>query len=116
MCAGETLTMPWFVLVGYATAGDDLVTLDTPSCKLVFITLSAKDFLFTGDEALSSNWDFAYATAETFLVPLSGLIFHFLSPSSEDFMAPIASRSKLFIVATSAVDAVSFGTKLLVNQ
>lgn len=116
VCAGEALTMPGLVLVGYAAAGDHLVTLDAPSSVLVLVALSAVDFLFTGDETLGTNGNFAYTTAETFLVPLPGFVFHLLRSSSKDFVASVAPGSELLIVAASTVNTISLGSELLVYQ
>ena len=55
-----------------------LVTLDTTSGKLVFVTSGAIDFLLARDEALRTDRILAYDATETLLVPLSGLVLHLL--------------------------------------
>ena len=55
-----------------------LVAFDTLGGKLVFITLGTINVMFFGDEGFCANWIVACATNETFFVPLSSLVFHFL--------------------------------------
>lgn len=108
--------MPWFVFVCHTTTSDNLVTLDATGGEFLFVTLSTVDFLFTGNEALGTNRNLAYVTTETFLVPLSCFILHFLGTSSEDFVASIASGSKLLIVTASAVNPIALGSKLFIYK
>lgn len=113
---GETFAVPGLVLVGHAATGDHLVAFNTSSSELVLVTLGAIDLLFPRDEALGTDRDLAHATTETFLVPLPCLILHFLRTSSKYLMTSITSRSKLFIVTTSAINTISLGPKLFVYQ
>lgn len=55
-----------------------LVAFDTTSGEFLLIAIGTVDFLFSGDKALGSNGGFTHYTGETFLVPLSGFVFHFL--------------------------------------
>lgn len=107
--------MPGFVLVGYSATGDDLVAFDTTSGEFLLIAIGTVDFLFSGDKALGSNGGFTHYTGETFLVPLSGFVFHFLGSSFENFTAAIAPGSKLGIVTIAAVDFLRLGTELFVD-
>lgn len=110
MSASEALTMPWIILVGDTTACDDLerkekLILITPgtrwtwnvasdiithisafhaaSSKLVLITTSAVNILFTRNERFGANWRLADATAETFFMPLASFVFHFFRAWNE---------------------------------
>lgn len=89
VCADEALPVPRLVLVRDAAAGDHLVAFDTPRGEFFFVALGAVDLLFPGNEALRSYGGLADHAAETFFVPLSRLVFHFLSSCSEDFMATV---------------------------
>lgn len=55
-----------------------LVTFDTSGGIFLLIAASAIDFLFAWNKRFRSNRSFAYATRETFFMPLSGFVFHFL--------------------------------------
>lgn len=112
VCASEALPMPWFVLVGYSSSSDDLIAFNASGCEFFFVTFSTIDFLFPWDETLGSYWYFAYATTETFFVPLPSFIFHFLGPSTENLVATIAFGSKLVVVAASTIDPIALRTKL----
>jgi len=114
--ASETLPMPGLVLVGHASARNDLVAFHATSCKLLFVAGSAVDLLLPGDEALGPDGRFADAAAEALLVPLPRLVLHLLGSSSEDLAATVASRSKLSIVAVATVNLVGFAAELLVYE
>jgi hypothetical protein len=94
----------------------DLVAFDTLGGKLVFITLGTINVMFFGDEGFCANWIVTCATNETFFVPLSSLVFHFLHSCSEDISTSIASGGKLSVVTWSTIYSVGFGTKLFVHQ
>jgi len=91
MGACKALPMPWLVLVGYTATCDHLIAFDAASGIFFFIALGTINFLFPRNEALGSNGSLAHTTAEAFLVPLSGLVFHLLSTGSEDLAASIAT-------------------------
>lgn len=91
VCAGEALSVPWLILVGYATTGDCLVTFDTASSVFFFVTLGTIDFLLPWNEALCSNGCLAHHATEAFLVPLPSLVFHLLGSSPEDLSTTIAA-------------------------
>lgn len=112
---GEALAVPRFVLVGHATAGDDLLALDATGCVLLFVASGAVDLLFTGDEGLGTDGGLADTAAEALLVPLSGLVFHLFGSSTEDFSTAVTSGSELRIVAVSAVDLVGLRSELFVD-
>lgn len=112
---GEALAVPWFVLVGHATASDDLLALDATGCVLLFVASGAVDLLFTGDEGFGTDGGLADTAAEALLVPLSGLVFHLFGSSTEDFSTAVTSGSELRIVAVSAVDLVGLRAKLFVD-
>lgn len=107
MGTSEALPVPGLVLVCYTTASNDLVALDAPRGEFFFVTFGAIDFLLPWDEALGTNWNLANTAAETFLMPLSGFVFHFLGSSSEYFIAAITSRGELVVITTAAVDPFS---------
>lgn len=104
MGTSEAFPMPWFILVGHTTTSYDLIAFDAPCGEFLFVTFRAIDFLLSWYEALSSNRNLAYAAAETFLMPLPGFVFHFLGSGPKYFVATIASRSKLIVIATTTVD------------
>lgn len=56
-----------------------LVTLDTTRSKLLLVAGGAVDLLLPRDEALGPDGTLAHTAAETFLVPLTSFILHFLS-------------------------------------
>uniref|UniRef100_A0A8D9BU99 Uncharacterized protein n=1 Tax=Cacopsylla melanoneura TaxID=428564 RepID=A0A8D9BU99_9HEMI len=111
----EAFSMPGFVFIGDSTTGYDLVAFDTTGCEFLLITVGTVDLLFSWDETLGTNRSFANYTSETFLVPLSGLVFHFFGSSFEYFRTVIAARCKLSVIAATAIDLLSFGTKLFVD-
>lgn len=55
-----------------------LIAFDTSGCVFLFITSSTIDLLFAWYKRFGANGCFAYATGETFFMPLSRLVFHFL--------------------------------------
>ena len=67
-----------FVCERFAKYTTYLVAFDTLGGKLVFITLGTINVMFFGDEGFCANWIVTCATNETFFVPLSSLVFHFL--------------------------------------
>lgn len=101
---GEALPVPRFTLVGHTTRCNDLITLDATCSEFVFVTGSAVNLLVPGNKALSANWSFAHAAAETLFMPLTGLILHLLITCSEDFTTSIATCCELGIVAWTAED------------
>lgn len=108
--------MPWLVLVCHTARGDDLGALNTAGGELLFVAASAVDLLFPGDETLSPDGSLAHHAAETFLVPLAGLVFHLLVTCSEDLSAPVAFCGKLRVVTGSAVDLLHLAAELLVYK
>lgn len=108
--------MPWFVLVCNSTSCDYLIAFDTSGSVFLFITSSTIDLLFAWYKRFGANGCFAYATGETFFMPLSRLVFHFLCARTEYFAAAIATRCKLRVVTIAAIDLLSFGTELLVHE
>lgn len=114
--ASKALPMPRLILVCYATLRDDLIALDATSSELVFVTAGAVDFLLTWDEAPGTDGVLAYYAAEALLVPLPGLVFHFLGASAEHFTASITATGELSIVTVAAVDLVKLGAELLVYE
>lgn len=116
MAASEAISVPRFVLVCHTAAGDNLITLHTSSSEFVFVTSSAIDLLFTWNKTFCTNRILADYAAETFLMPLTCFVFHFLSASTEDFSAAIAATSELGIVAVAAVDLVYLATELFIYQ
>lgn len=116
MGAGETVTVPRFVLVSYATSLNCLIAFNATSGEFFFIATGAVDILFTRDKALGTNWRFACTTFETLFMPLPVLVFHFLGSGMEDVSASIALGCKLLVIAITAVDLLALGSKLLVNQ
>lgn len=114
--ASKAFPVPRLVLVGHTPRGDDLAALDTPCGKLLLIAPSTVDLLLPRNEALGSNGIFADAASKAFLVPLTGLVFHFLGASTEHFATPITPGSKLGIVAVAAVDFLRLRSKLFVDQ
>lgn len=116
MGAGEALPVPGVVAVGDTSLRDDLAALDALGGKFLLVTFSTVDIVLLGDEGFCADRVFASAADKTLLVPLAGLVFHFLHTCFEDIPAAITPRGKLGIVARTAVDSVSFGSKLLVHQ
>jgi hypothetical protein len=116
MRTSKTLTVPGLISVGDSALRNYLYTLDTFCCKLVLVTFGTINVMFFGDEGFCANWIVACATNETFFVPLSSLVFHFLHSCSEDISTSIASGGKLSVVTRSTIYSVSFGTKLFVHQ
>jgi len=116
MAAREAFPVPRFVFVRHATASDYLSTLDTASRELFLVASGAVDFLFSGYKALGADWRAAHYAAETFLVPLSGLVLHLFRSCTEDVSASIASSSKLRVIAISAIDFFHFRSKLFIHQ
>lgn len=55
-----------------------LATFNTSGGIFLLVATSAIDFLFAWNKRFRSDWSFAYATRETFLMPLSCFVFHFL--------------------------------------
>lgn len=108
--------MPRFILVCHAAAGNNLITLDATGSKLVFVTSGTIDFLFARNETLRSNWILAYNATETLLVPLPGLVLHFLRTGTEDLATSIASARKLGIVTVTTVNLVDLATELFIHQ
>lgn len=108
--------MPWLVLICHAAAGDDLVALNTPGGKLVLVTSGTINLLLARDEALRANRILADHAAKALLVPLSGLVFHLLSTSTEDLAASITTTGELGVVAVAAVNLVHLTTELFVHQ
>lgn len=53
---------------------------------------------------------------EAFLVPLPGLVLHFLHACLEDIIASDAAGGELRVVAAAAVDSVCLGPELLVYK
>lgn len=76
--AGEAVTVPRFVLVRDATAGDDLRALDAARGVLLLVAARAVDVVLARDKGLGANRRFADATAEALFVPLSRFILHLL--------------------------------------
>lgn len=116
MAAREAFPVPWFVLVRYSTASNYLVTFNATSRELFLVTSSAVDILFPGYEAFGTYGRLAHNAAETFLVPLSGLVFHFLRSCAEDVSASVTPSSELSVIAISAIDFLHFRSELLVHQ
>lgn len=116
MSAGEALPMPGVVTVGDTSLRDDLATLDALGCKLLLVTFSTVDIVLLRDEGFCADRVLASAADKTLLVPLAGLVLHFLHTCFEDIPAAIAPCGELGVVARTAVDSVSFGSKLLVHQ
>lgn len=116
VAACETFPVPWFIFVRYATASNYLVTFDTASRELFLVASGAVHFLIPGYKTLCADGRFAYNTAETFLVPLSGLVFHFFRSCTEYISASIAPSSELSVVAVSAIDFFHFRSELFVHQ
>jgi len=114
--AGEALPMPGVVAVGDTSLRDDLAALDALGGKFLLVTFSTVDVMLLGDEGFCANRVLASTADKTLLVPLAGLVFHFLHTCFEDIPAAITPGGKLGIVARTAVDSVSFGSKLLVHQ
>lgn len=108
--------MPWLVLICHAAAGDDLVALNTPGGKLVLVTSGTINLLLARDEALRADRILADHAAKALLVPLSGLVFHLLSASTEDLAASITTTGELGVIAVAAVDLVHLTTELFVHQ
>lgn len=114
--ASETLSMPGLVSVSNASLSDNLVALDAFGGKLVLVTLGAVNVVFLWDETFSSDWIFAGAANETFLMPLSSLVLHLLHACSENIPAAVAASCKLGVVAGAAVDPVRLASELLVHK
>lgn len=55
-----------------------LTAFNTPGGVFLLIASSAINLLLAWYKRFGANWCFAYATGETFLMPLSRLVFHFL--------------------------------------
>lgn len=53
-----------------------LVTLNTTGRELFLVASGAVNFLIPGYKALGADGRLAHNAAETFLVPLSGLVLH----------------------------------------
>lgn len=53
-----------------------LVAFNTSCGEFLFVASCAENFLFSRDKTFRSNRRFADDTAEAFLVPLSGFVFH----------------------------------------
>jgi len=116
ICAGETFTMIGIATVGDASAGNYFVALNAFCSELVLVASSAVDVILLGDEGFGSDGVLANTAHKTLLVPLSGLVLHLLHPRLEHVVADHAPGGELGVVAGAAVDAVSFGPKLLVHQ
>lgn len=116
MCAGEALTMPWFVLVCHTTGSDDLVALNAASGKFLFIAASTVDVIVARDERLGANRRLADTAAETLLMPLATLVLHLFGACSEDLSTSITTGGKGSIVAVGAVHLLGLGSKWLVHQ
>lgn len=116
MCTSKAFSVPWIISISDSTLCYDLDAFDTLGGKLVFITLGTINVMFFGDEGFCANWIVTCATNETFFVPLSSLVFHFLHSCSEDISTSIASGGKLSVVTRSTIYSVGFGTKLFVHQ
>lgn len=116
MSTGEAFTMPRVVTIGDATLSDHLIALDALCGELVLITLGAVDVMLLWDEGLGANGIVAGATNKTLLMPLSGLVLHFLHACSKDIIASIAPSGELSIVAGSTINSVRLGPKLLVDK
>lgn len=114
--ASEALSVPGLVSVGNASLSDDLVALDALGGELVLVTLSAVNVVFLRDETFSSDWIFAGAANETFLMPLSSLVLHLLHTCSKHISTAVASSGELGVVAGAAVDPVRLASKLLVHK
>jgi len=112
----ETFTVPRVITIGNSTLSDHLVALDAFSCKLILIALSAVDVMFLRDERLRANRIVAGATNKAFLMPLSGLVLHFLHACPENVSTSIAPGGKLSIVAGPTINSVRLGSELLVDK
>jgi len=116
MSAREALAMPRIVAISDSALGDDFVTLDALSGKLVFVALCAINVVLLGNKRLGPDWLLAGAADKALFVPLTRLVFHLLHTGSEDIRASVTSGCKLSVVASSAVDPLGFGSELLVHQ
>lgn len=68
------------------------------------------------DEWFTAYGDLAGCTIETFVVPLSALVFHFLHSRTERFSASVTAGSKLQVIALAAKDLGVFDGKWLFYQ
>jgi len=114
--AREALAVPRLVLVGHASAGDDLIAFDAAGGELLLVAAGAVDLLLPRDEGLGADGRLAYHAAEALLVPLPPLVLHLLVAGAEDLAAAVAARRELRVVAAAAVDAVLLRAELLVHQ
>merc|ERR1739838_93546 len=69
-----------------------------------------------GDTSLGDDLAALDTPGGKLLVPLAGLVFHFLHTCFKNIPTAITTSCELSIIARSAVDSVSFGSKLLVNK
>ena len=67
-----------------AIEGEYFSALDAASGKLFLVATRAVDILFARDKRLGADWRFAHEAAETFLVPLSALVFHLLGSCTRE--------------------------------
>ena len=74
-----------------------LVAFDTFGGKFVFITLGTINVMFFGDEGFCANWIVTCATNETFFVPLSSLVFHFLHSCKKEIVKMFIFLKSIFI-------------------
>jgi hypothetical protein len=114
--ARKALSMPWVVLVSHTASRDNLFALDATSGKFVFIAPSTINILLARNERFRSDWCFAATATETFLMPLTVLVFHLLRASTEHFAASVASGCELRVVTVATVNLIGLRAKLLVNQ
>jgi hypothetical protein len=112
----EAFPMPWLITVCHTTRLNDLVTLDAPGGELLFIASCAVDIIIPWNERSCSNWVLAHHATEAFLMPLVTLIFHLLCSGSEDLGTSIAPWGKGSIVASGAVNLLSFRAKRFVYE
>lgn len=116
IAAREAFPVPRFVFVRHTATVDYLVTLDASSRELFLVASGAINFLISGYEALGADGRVTHDAAETFLVPLSGLVLHLFRSCTEDVSASVTPSSKLRVIAISAIDFFHFRSELFVHQ
>lgn len=116
MATREAFPVPRFVFICHSATSDNLVTLNAAGRELFLVASGAVNFLFPGYKALGADGRLAHNAAETFLVPLSGLVLHLFRSCAEYISTTVASSSELSVVAISAIDFLHFRSKLFVHQ
>lgn len=108
--AGEAVVVPMATLErdesGSADTCDRFTACGATLREQFPKAVGAVDVVFLRDETFGSDWIFAGAANEAFLVPLTSLVLHLLHTSLEDVSTSVTSGGKLGVIARAAVDSV----------